>query len=301
MSYTADNAVIMAAGTSSRFAPLSFEKPKALTEVRGEILIERQIRQLKEAGIGEIIVVTGVKGEQFEYLREKYGVELLENREALYRNNHSSIWAVRERLGNTYICSSDNYFAVNPFEKEVDAPYYAAVYSEGPTREWCLTEDGEGYIDSVTIGGSGAWYMLGHAFWDRTFSRRFTEILEKIYDLPETAGLLWEAVYMRHLDRLKLRLRRYPAGVIFEFDTLDELRVFDPSYVEDTRSAILKDVAGRLGVRESDITGISPCKSASNAADGFMFYALDRQYVYDYGTGTVRERKEGSDHGHYHR
>lgn len=39
-----DNAIIMAAGTSSRFAPLSFERPKALIEVRGEILIERQIR-----------------------------------------------------------------------------------------------------------------------------------------------------------------------------------------------------------------------------------------------------------------
>ena len=41
-----NNAVIMAAGTSSRFAPLSYEKPKALIEVKGEILIERQIKQV---------------------------------------------------------------------------------------------------------------------------------------------------------------------------------------------------------------------------------------------------------------
>lgn len=54
-----DNAVIMAAGTASRFAPLSYEKPKALIEVRGEILIERQIRQLLEVGIKEIILVVG--------------------------------------------------------------------------------------------------------------------------------------------------------------------------------------------------------------------------------------------------
>ena len=46
MSYRVDNAVIMAAGTSSRFAPLSYERPKALTEVKGEVLIERQIRQI---------------------------------------------------------------------------------------------------------------------------------------------------------------------------------------------------------------------------------------------------------------
>lgn len=46
-----DNAVIMAAGTSSRFAPLSYEKPKALINVKGEILIERQIKQLYDVGI----------------------------------------------------------------------------------------------------------------------------------------------------------------------------------------------------------------------------------------------------------
>ena len=60
-----------AAGTSSRFAPLSYEMPKALTEVKGEILIERQIRQLHEAGIKEIYIIVGYKAEQFEYLREK--------------------------------------------------------------------------------------------------------------------------------------------------------------------------------------------------------------------------------------
>lgn len=46
--YKVDNAIIMAAGGSSRFAPLSYETPKALTEVKGEILIERQIMQQEE-------------------------------------------------------------------------------------------------------------------------------------------------------------------------------------------------------------------------------------------------------------
>ena len=34
MSYQADNAVILAAGLSSRFAPISYEMPKALIPVR---------------------------------------------------------------------------------------------------------------------------------------------------------------------------------------------------------------------------------------------------------------------------
>lgn len=68
MGYQVDNAVIMAAGLSSRFAPLSYERPKALITVKGEVLIERQIRQLREAGIREIILVAGYKKEQFYYL-----------------------------------------------------------------------------------------------------------------------------------------------------------------------------------------------------------------------------------------
>ena len=288
MKYKVDNAVIMAAGTSSRFAPLSYELPKALIEVRGEVLIERQIHQLKEAGVPEIIVVTGYRAEDFSYLREKFGVMLVHNPDYLTRNNNSTIRAVSGRLGNSYVCSSDNYFSENPFESEVDGAYYAAVYSDGETKEWCMTEDRDGFIDSVTVGGKNAWYMLGHTFWDAEFTKRFLTILDRIYDEERTAGLLWESIYMEHLDELKMRIRKYPDDVIFEFDTLDELRLFDPSYVKDTRSLILKDCALRLGCAESDIVDVVSFKSGDNAAAGFRFSAKGARYEFSYSSKTLK-------------
>ena len=69
--YKVDNAIIMAAGFSSRFAPLSDTTPKALLKVKGEIMIERQLRQLIEAGIPDIYVVVGHKKEMFYYLADK--------------------------------------------------------------------------------------------------------------------------------------------------------------------------------------------------------------------------------------
>ena len=42
--YKVDNAIILAAGMSTRFVPISYEFPKGLTVVKGEVLIERQIR-----------------------------------------------------------------------------------------------------------------------------------------------------------------------------------------------------------------------------------------------------------------
>ena len=284
-----DNAVIMAAGTSSRFAPLSYERHKALTVVRGEVLIERQIEQLQAAGIPEIYIVTGYKAEQFDYLASKYRVRLLHNPDYLTRNNNSSIWAARQVLGNSYLCSSDNYFTENPFRAEVDHAYYAAEYAEGTTAEWCMTEDDEGNISTVTIGGEKAWYMLGHTFWSREFSERFLSILEAEYDLPETAGKLWESIFMEHLDVLKMKIEKYAPGVIYEFDTLDELREFDKSYRTDTRSVFLKAAASRLGVREEDITHITSLKSHTTQAIGFSFDCGGKRYGWLYDTGVLEE------------
>ena len=113
--YEVKNAIIMAAGLSSRFAPISYEKPKGVLKVRGEVLIERQIHQLLEAGITDITVVVGYKKEYFFYLEEKYGVKIVVNPDYATRNNNSTLWYVKDQLDNTYICSSDDYFTQNPF------------------------------------------------------------------------------------------------------------------------------------------------------------------------------------------
>lgn len=283
-----DNAIIMAAGTASRFAPLSYEKPKALIEVRGEVLIERQIRQLREAGIEEVVVVTGYKAEQFEYLKDEYGVVLINNPDYLTRNNNSSIYVAREYIKNSYICSSDNYFITNPFESEVEDSYYSAVYAEGETNEWCISED-DGWITDVKVGGEDSWVMLGHVFWSESFSRSFLRILEDEYEWPETEDKLWETIYIEHIKELMMKIRKYPADYIFEFDTLDELREFDTSYITNTRSEILKKVAGELGVEEKEISSVKAFKDKDNAAAGFTFETREKKYRYYYETQNMEE------------
>ena len=89
--YKVENAIIMAAGLSSRFAPISYEKPKGLLKVRGEVLIERQIEQLIAAGITDITVVVGYKKEYFFYLEDKFGVSIVVNPEYASRNKNSSL------------------------------------------------------------------------------------------------------------------------------------------------------------------------------------------------------------------
>lgn len=282
MGYKVDNAIIMAAGMSSRFAPISYEHPKALITVKGEVLIERQIQQLQKVGISEIIVVVGYMKEQFFYLKEKYGVIIVENPEYDIRNNNSTIYAVRNYLKNSYICSADNYFSTNPFEEEVEEAYYSAVFADGRTNEWCLTIDESDWIKEVTISGENQWYMLGHAFWSDQFSRIFVEILENEYNHAETKDKLWEAIYLEHLDILKLKIRRYSQEDVYEFDSLDELRQFDETYKNVSGSAIMAEVAHLLDCQEKHITNILPEKETTGEVKGFSFECKEIRYVYNY-------------------
>ena len=72
VSHAPANAIILAAGFGMRMVPINLTTPKALLEVAGEPLIERLIRQLHEAGITDITVVTGFMKESFEYLKDNF-------------------------------------------------------------------------------------------------------------------------------------------------------------------------------------------------------------------------------------
>lgn len=283
--YRVENAVIMAAGVSSRFAPISYEIPKGLLRVRGEVLVERQIRQLRDAGIDDITLIVGYLGEKFSYLEQGFGVRIVVNPDYLDRNNNSSLWHVRDRLSNTYICSSDDYFTENPFERYVYKAYYAAEYAEGPTREWCLELDRQDRIIGVAIGGSDAWYMLGHAYFDRAFSDRFVKILEDEYDLPETASKLWEQIYADHVGAFDMEVRRYH-GIIHEFDSLDEACGFDPGFIDEVDSSVLDNIAATLGCTRRDVRGIEVLEQGLTNMS-FKFDVGDASYVYRHpGVGT---------------
>lgn len=264
------NVIIMAAGTASRFVPLSAEIPKGLLEVRGEILIERQIRQLMEAGINEITIVVGYKAEMFQYLREKFGVELVFNEDFDKFNNTSSVIRVLDKLADTYLCSSDNYFTHNVFLEDPKDSYYSSLYAHGKTNEYCLEVDEYDNITGVSIGGKDSWYMIGHVYFSKPFSDSFKNILEKEYEKPETRQGYWEDVYVKYLNELPaMKLHRYSDNDIYEFDSIDELREFDSSYITDTRSSIIKGIAQQLECSESSL---SHFEKKTNAVSGLMFY-----------------------------
>ena len=164
--YKVDNAIIMAAGFSARCMPLSKVMPKGLFLVKGESLMEREIRQLIDAGIQEIIVVTGYLHEKFDFLADKYGVKLIYNKDYDKYNNMSSLYAAKDYLKNSYVLCSDNYYEENVFHQYVLDSYYSCIYSEKFCDEFCVTElDDNGVITGIHRGGERAWYTIGDCYY----------------------------------------------------------------------------------------------------------------------------------------
>jgi CTP:phosphocholine cytidylyltransferase-like protein/histidinol-phosphate/aromatic aminotransferase/cobyric acid decarboxylase-like protein len=243
--YRVDNAIIMAAGFSSRCMPLSQILPKGLFVVRGEVLIEREIRQLQAAGIYNIVVVVGYKAEQFRYLEQKYNVKIVLNKEYSVKNNVSSIYAIRKSLGNSYICCSDNYYVENIFEKYVYESFYTCSYTKDYADEYCITENKEGYIENIKRGGSDKWFTIGANYWSTSFSKKFVELLEKEYSSQEVGKLLIDDFHIIHFAELPIVAKKMDAGIVFEFDTLPEIEEFDSKFKSYEKEVIANNLYGK--------------------------------------------------------
>lgn len=276
-----ENAIILAAGMSTRFVPLSFEKPKGLLKVKGQVLIERQILQLREKGIDEIIIVVGYMKEQFKYLIDKFGVILIETKEYEKKNNHSSIYAARKYLKNSIITSSDLYFKENIFQKYAYDAYYTAVYKRGKTAERGIILDEDDRILNTMYGDRcyDIWVTLGYAFFNQRFSNNLIKILDAIYDLPETYNKFWADIQDENLKELYMYAKLCDENVIYEFDSLEELRQFDKKYLVNSESNIMRQVCYMLGAREDEIIDIESLRKIKKTL--FRFKFRDCFYICD--------------------
>lgn len=285
--YKVENAVILAAGASTRCIPLSLELPKGLFEVKGEKLIDRQIQQLKEAGINDITVVLGYKKEQFYYLEEKFGVKFIINDAFNIRNNIESLYLARKELKNTYVCVSDSYFVENPFSQHEFRTFNAGVSTSEPSNEMYVDLDSNGRIIAMEEGRNQGQVLLGHSFWSKEFSEGFIALAEADREVGKYHSQFWEWLVKDYLDTLPpMYFKEYVANNIFEFDYFEELRKFDTHYLGHTNSEIIRNIKLVFRCDEEDIVDFrNVSKGMTNTSFIFKIDGVD--YIYRHpGDGT---------------
>ncbi len=285
--YKVDNAVILAAGASTRFIPLSLEQPKGLFEVKGERLIERQIKQLKDAGIDDITVVLGYKKEMFYYLKDKYNVKFVINESFNIKNNIESLYLVKNELKNTYICVSDSYYIENPFNRFEYRTFYSGYYGNVSSDEVYADIDGDGRIVNIERDVKEGNVLMGHAFWNKDFSDSFISLVEQIRDGGQYNNCYWELLMMDRLNDLApIYFKEYKQGNIFEFDYFDELRQFDSQYLGHTHSEIIRNIKLVFRCDEEDIVDFRNV-SEGMTNTSFIFKIDGVDYIYRHpGDGT---------------
>lgn len=120
-------ALILAAGSGTRLAPITDEVPKAMVAVNGVPIIEKQIINLANNGVRDIYVVVGYKqGVLTAFLSEKYPfVSVIENSDYLSTNNMYSAYLARGLFsGGEFIMMNADVFFDESVITELMKPNY---------------------------------------------------------------------------------------------------------------------------------------------------------------------------------
>lgn len=284
--YRARSVVILAAGMGTRMAPLSFERPKALLKVQGEVLIERQIRQIRKAGIERITVVAGYMRESLFYLRERFGVDIVFSSDYAERNNHSSLLRAASSVGNSFIVSGDQYFVLNPFRLFMYESSCLAMRASGSKKERVLATDKKGYVSSVYFGEDGGLCAAGPIYLQEDDSQKLLSVIRDEFDLPETKNKFWEEFLLERPKEFPLKAKVLPDRAIWEFNSYEDLCALDADFFSNVDSRIVDNICRVIGCDGSAITGVSPIKEGiSNLS--FLFVVNGEGYVYRHpGNGT---------------
>ena len=276
-----DAAVILACGMGVRLAPLTYDIPKCFITIKGERMIERQIKQLHEVGIKDITIMVGYMKEKFDYLIDKYGVKLIYNREYKYKNTLSTFYCAREvmRNRNVYICVSDVYITENIYHKYEIEPYYTGAFYEDCKDEWRYIANSRNEIKAFAVGGKNDFCLVGPCFLTKEYLDAFIPYIEKYYNQTSTDHYYWEDVLEKNFDKLPiLYLSKLDKDIIFEFDTINDLNKFDKNTTGYGSEAI-SFVSKAFNIKDSDIKDIECIKEGMTnhsykfSYDGTVYFA----------------------------
>lgn len=268
------NAIILAAGIGSRMVPINFDYPKAMIEINNEKLIERLIKQLHEKGIDDIHIVVGFQKEKFEYLIDKFSVELHVNSNYAEANNLHSLNMLNNLIGDTYILPADLYFNQNPFsqaefyswymiteEKTFDTNSYV---KENRKREIIIADEKEEKNK-----------MVGLSFISSDDSEEVRNILRdfssnKIYD-----DFFWEDALIQ--GKFIFNTKKISNNDYYEINKYEQIAELDPNS-KQLQSAAIDEIKKVFDVDSSEIKDLKALKKGMTNKS-FMFTVNDKTYI----------------------
>ncbi|EAL5741249.1 CTP--phosphocholine cytidylyltransferase [Campylobacter lari] len=214
------NAIILAAGSGSRFQELSKITHKAMLKIQGVANIERTIVYLKEAMVDDIYIVIGHLKEQFLYLEEKYNVKLIFNENYGKYNSIYSFYKASSFFSDSFVIDCDVVLNENIFlQKQTLSTYYCILRNS--KGEWYVkTKDG--LIEEIDTTLSSGLALLGVSYFCTEDCKKIRKNLKKYltssYLLDEK--MYWDNIVLDLLSELKIQA--IEVEKCYEMDNLKE-------------------------------------------------------------------------------
>ena len=286
------NAIILAAGFGMRMVPINTETPKGLLEIKGERLIERTIRQLHEVGITEIYVVVGFMKEQYEYLIDEYGVDLIVAPDYASKNNLHSLKMAAAHLSNSYIIPCDIWCEKNPYSRNELYSWYMVSDMVDDDSTVRVNRKQELVVQKEQAGGNA---MVGICYLLEAEAAVVRERLEELGRDSRYDGAFWEETLYQK-DRMIVTARVVHAADAVEINTYEQLREIDSDSSQLQTDAI-QVICEALGAQQNEVTNITVLKKGMTNRS-FLFSCKDKKYIMRIpGEGTdqlINRRQEAA-------
>ena len=286
------NAIILAAGFGMRMVPINTETPKGLLEIKGERLIECTIRQLHEVGITEIYIVVGFMKEQYEYLIDEYGVDLIVAPDYTSKNNLHSLKTAADHLSNSYIIPCDIWCEKNPYSRNELYSWYMVSDLVDDDSTVRVNRKQELVVQKEQAGGNA---MIGICYLLEAEAAIVRERLEELVRDSRYDGAFWEETLYRK-DRMIVTARVVHAADAVEINTYEQLREIDSDSSQLQTDAI-QVICEALGAQQDEVTNITVLKKGMTNRS-FLFSCKDKKYIMRIpGEGTdqlINRRQEAA-------
>jgi len=238
-----DKAVILNAGEGKRLRPLTSVKPKCLLKLNSLTILEHQLSNLIECGIGEVILVIGYHADRIirkiQSLNFELDVEFIYNPVYYKTNTVYSLWLAREHIKDEFVyLNGDVVFHKEVLERLLKSHYDTCIAVE---KKQVSEEEVKVRLDSNLVKAIGKDMELSEAHGEfvgiAKFSKRFNRLfINKLNEVVEEGKV--DKFFEVALDRALKSYDVYAVDVsdlpCIEVDTYEDFNTAKEFYSEIT-------------------------------------------------------------------
>ncbi len=229
--YRVKRAVILGAGKGERMCPATRNVPKPMVQVHSKRIIETQLDALASAGITDITIVRGYRGEVYDLLLPKYphikfiGNSHWDSSEAIV-STHLAI----DLLAGAYLIEGDLYIkgqnVIRPYE-------YHSTYCGIPgevENDWHFYADRSIGITHLAHGYSNESHGVPHRFvgimyWKQAEVNKLKKDIVDVVARPNNQHRFVESVpFDKQTNAYTIHARPVQINDVIELDTYQELQ-----------------------------------------------------------------------------